>query len=45
MLEGSVRRDGSRVRISARLVDAGSGYQIWSEEYHRELRDIFAVQD
>ena len=45
VLEGSVRRDGSRVRISARLVDAGSGYQIWSEEYHRELRDIFAVQD
>jgi TolB-like protein/DNA-binding SARP family transcriptional activator/tetratricopeptide (TPR) repeat protein len=45
VLEGSVRRDGSRIRIGARLVDAASGYQIWSEEYHRELRDIFAVQD
>ncbi|HEU5040600.1 MAG TPA: tetratricopeptide repeat protein, partial [Gemmatimonadales bacterium] len=45
VLEGSVRKDGSRLRISARLADAATGYQIWSQEYHRELEDIFAVQD
>jgi tetratricopeptide (TPR) repeat protein len=45
VLEGSVRQDGGRVRISARLADATTGYQIWSENYHRELKDIFAVQD
>ncbi|HEU5050956.1 MAG TPA: tetratricopeptide repeat protein, partial [Gemmatimonadales bacterium] len=45
VLEGSVRRDGGRLRVSARLADAETGYQIWSEEYNRELEDIFAVQE
>ena len=45
VLEGSVRRDGDRLRVSARLADTETGYQIWSEEYDRELADIFAVQD
>jgi serine/threonine-protein kinase len=45
VLEGSVRRDGGRLRVSARLADAESGYQLWSGEYDRELEDVFAVQD
>jgi len=45
VLEGSVRRSGSRVRITAQLVDVDSGFQIWSERYDRELTDIFAIQD
>ncbi len=45
VLEGSVRRDGDRLRVSARLADTETGYQIWSEEYDRQLADIFAVQD
>jgi eukaryotic-like serine/threonine-protein kinase len=45
VLEGSVRKAGSRVRISARLVNARDGYQLWTEEYDREVRDVFAVQD
>ena len=45
VLEGSVRQDGRRLRVSARLADAASGYQIWSHEYDRELQDVFAVQD
>lgn len=45
VLEGSVRRAGGRLRVSARLVDATSGYQVWSDEYDRELEDVFAVQD
>jgi TolB-like protein len=45
VLEGSVRRDGERLRVSARLADTETGYQIWSEEYDRDLSDIFAVQD
>ncbi|HYW30503.1 MAG TPA: protein kinase [Gemmatimonas sp.] len=45
VLEGSVRRSRDRVRITARLVDAEDGYQIWSERYDRELEDVFAVQD
>jgi serine/threonine-protein kinase len=45
LLEGSVRRAGNRVRISARLVNARDGYQLWSDEYDRDLRDVFAVQD
>jgi hypothetical protein len=42
---GSVRRAGSRVRITAQLVDATTGYQLWAERYDRELHDMFAVQD
>ena len=45
VLEGSVRKAGSRVRITAQLVDATSDSHLWSETYDRELKDIFAVQD
>jgi len=45
VLEGGVQRAGDRVRITAQLVDAQTGYHIWAERYDREVRDIFAVQD
>ncbi len=45
MLEGSVRRDGNRVRITAELIDACDGFTIWSETYEREMHGIFALQD
>jgi adenylate cyclase len=45
VLEGSVRRDGDRVRITAELIDAGDGFTIWSETYEREMHGIFALQD
>jgi TolB-like protein/cytochrome c-type biogenesis protein CcmH/NrfG len=45
VLEGSVRRAGKRIRISAQLIDAISGGHHWAERYDRELGDIFAVQD
>ncbi len=45
VLEGSVRRDGNRVRITAELIDASDGFTIWSETYEREMRGIFALQD
>jgi TolB-like protein len=45
VLEGSVRRDGNRVRITAELIDACDGFTIWSETYEREMRGIFALQD
>ncbi len=45
ILEGSVRKAGSRVRITAQLVKVEDGFQLWSETYDRELNDIFAVQD
>ena len=45
LLEGSVRRAGNRLRISAQLVDATTGGHHWAERYDRELGDIFAVQD
>jgi adenylate cyclase len=45
VLEGSIRRDGDRVRISAQLIDATTGAHRWAEHYDRELRDVFAVQD
>lgn len=45
VLEGSVRRSGDRVRITAQLNDTSSGSHIWAEHYDRELTDIFAVQD
>jgi TolB-like protein/Tfp pilus assembly protein PilF len=45
LLEGSVRKAGNRVRISARLVNAGDGYQLWSEAFDRALEDIFAIQE
>src|SRR5438552_15958744 len=45
VLEGSVRRDGNRVRVTAELIDACDGFTIWSETYERELQGIFALQD
>ncbi len=45
ILEGSVRRAGRRVRIAARLMNVSDGCQIWSDEYDRELEDVFAIQD
>ena len=45
VLEGSVRKAGNRVRISAQLVDGASGGHLWAERYDRRLDDIFAVQD
>lgn len=44
VLEGSVRRSGNRIRITARLVDVLKGSHLWSERYDRELSDVFAVQ-
>jgi adenylate cyclase len=45
ILEGSVRRSGERVRISAQLIDGRTDRNLWSEHYDRELKDVFAVQD
>ena len=45
LLEGSVRRSGNRVRITAQLVNAEDGFHLWSASYDREVDDIFAVQD
>jgi eukaryotic-like serine/threonine-protein kinase len=45
VLQGSVRRAGGRVRITAQLVAVADGYQLWSERYDRDLTDVFAVQD
>ena len=45
ILEGSVRKEGKRVRISAELVKAEDGFQLWSGTYDRDLNDVFAVQD
>ncbi|MEP7347104.1 MAG: protein kinase [Gemmatimonadaceae bacterium] len=45
ILEGAVRRSGTRVRISVQLVSAADGLQLWSERYDRELSDVFALQD
>ena len=45
LLEGSVRKAGNRVRITAQLVDATTGYHVWAERYDRDLKDVFALQD
>ena len=45
ILEGSVRKTGDRLRVSAQLIDAARGYHLWSEQYDRRLEDIFALQD
>jgi len=45
ILEGSVRRAGSRLRITAQLVSADNGYQLWSERYDRQMADVFDIQD
>jgi TolB-like protein/Flp pilus assembly protein TadD len=45
IVEGSVRRAGERVRVTAQLIDASTGHHVWAERYDRELQDIFALQD
>ena len=45
LLEGSVRRAGNRVRLTAQLISAADGYSLWSQSYERTLADVFAVQD
>jgi len=45
VVEGSVRKAGNRVRITAQLVEAEAGHHVWAERYDREIEDIFAVQD
>ncbi len=45
ILEGSIRKDGDRVLITAQLINAADGYHLWSDTYNRELTDIFAIQE
>jgi serine/threonine protein kinase len=45
VLEGSVRKAGNRLRITAQLIDVSNGYHIWSERWDRDLADVFAIQD
>ena len=45
ILEGSVRKAGNRIRVTAQLIDTITGYHLWAERYERELADIFALQD
>ena len=45
ILEGSIRKVGDRIRITAQLVDATTGHHLWAERYDRQLKDIFALQD
>ena len=45
VLEGSLRREGNRMRITAELINTRNGFHLWSETYERELQDVFALQD
>jgi TolB-like protein/Tfp pilus assembly protein PilF len=45
VVEGSVRRSGEKVRIAAQLIKAADGFQVWSDDFNRDLKDIFAVQE
>jgi serine/threonine protein kinase len=45
LVEGSVRRAGTRLRVTAQLVNADNGYQLWSERYDRQMADVFEIQD
>ena len=45
VLEGSVRRFGKKIRVTAQLINVADGYHLWSERYDREMEDVFAVQD
>ena len=45
VIEGSVRKGGNRVRVSAQLIDAGTGHHVWAERYDRAIDDFFALQD
>ncbi len=45
LLEGSVRKAGDRLRITAQLINVTNGYHLWSEQYDREMKDVFAIQE
>lgn len=45
VVEGSIRRDGDRIRVTAQLIDAADGYHVWSQTYDETFSDIFAIQD
>ena len=45
VLEGSVRKAGNRIRVTAQLISARDGGHVWSKRYDRELADVFAIQD
>ena len=45
VLEGSVRKSGNRIRVTAQLINAADGYHVWSESYDRSVEDVFAIQD
>ena len=45
VLEGSVRKMGTKIRVSAQLINVANGLQLWSERYDREMEDVFAIQD
>ncbi len=45
VLEGSVRKAGNRIRVTAKLINVADGYHLWSERYDRKLEDVFAIQD
>ena len=45
VLEGSVRKAGNRLRITAQLIKASNGYHLWSDRFDRDMEDVFAVQD
>jgi TolB-like protein/Flp pilus assembly protein TadD len=45
VVEGSVRRSGNRLRISAQLINVADGFHVWSERYDREMQDVFLIQD
>ena len=45
ILEGSVRRMGNKIRVSAQLIHVANGYQLWADKYDREMDDVFAIQD
>jgi TolB-like protein/cytochrome c-type biogenesis protein CcmH/NrfG len=45
VLEGSLRREGNRVRVNAKLINTRSGFHLWTETYDRQLEDVFALQD
>lgn len=45
VLEGSIRKDGDKIRITAQLIRVEDGYHLWSETYNREIEDIFSIQD
>ena len=45
ILEGSVRKAGNRIRVTAQLINAADGYHLWSQRYDREMTDVFDIQD